>query len=195
MEYVEGSTLYNMMAPRPRGEARLFSEWEAMDISIQIADALAYSHQHGLIHRDVKPKNILLTTLGVARLTDLGLAQRTNDREAAESEAGKAYGTPYYISPEQIRGDANIDARADIYSFGAAMYHIFTGRPAFEGDTPSNVMHQHLRAKPIRADHVNTYLSARIGEIIDTAMAKRPEDRYQSMTKLLEDLKTCRGKS
>ena len=112
---------------------------------IQMADALAHAHQRGLIHRDVKPKNIILTPQGVAKLTDLGLARATDDKDAAESEAGKAYGTPYYISPEQIRGDVDIDFRADIYSLGATMYHLVTGRPPFDGDTPSAVMHKHLK--------------------------------------------------
>ena len=103
---------------------------------IQMADALAHAHQRGLIHRDVKPKNIILTPHGVAKLTDLGLARATDDKEAAESEAGKAYGTPYYISPEQIRGDVDIDFRADIYSLGATLYHLVTGRPPFEATRP-----------------------------------------------------------
>ncbi|HEY8665619.1 MAG TPA: serine/threonine-protein kinase, partial [Tepidisphaeraceae bacterium] len=96
MEYVEGKTLYDIMQPPPVGEGRNFSEAEALDITVQMADALAHAHQRGLIHRDVKPKNILLTPGGVAKLTDLGLARATDDKEAAESEAGKAYGTPYY---------------------------------------------------------------------------------------------------
>src|SRR5215211_7494274 len=172
MEYVEGKTLYDIMQPPPVGEGKAFSEADALDIAIQMADALAHAHQRGLIHRDVKPKNILLTPQGVAKLTDLGLARATDDKDAAESEAGKAYGTPYYISPEQIRGDVDIDFRADIYSLGATMYHLVTGRPPFDGETPSAVMHKHLKQPLIPADHVNTSLSAGVGEIIDVAMAK-----------------------
>jgi serine/threonine-protein kinase len=130
MEYIEGKTLYDIMQPPPVGEGRTFSENEALDVMIQMADALAHAHARGLIHRDVKPKNIILTPQGVAKLTDLGLARATDDKIAAESEAGKAYGTPYYISPEQIRGDVDIDFRADIYSLGATMYHLVTGRHA-----------------------------------------------------------------
>ena len=192
MEYVEGKTLYDIMQPPPIGEGRSFSEAEALDIMIQIADALAHAHGRGLIHRDVKPKNILLTKEKIAKLTDLGLARATDDKGAAESEAGKAYGTPYYISPEQIRGDLDIDFRADIYSLGATMYHLVTGRPPFEGDTPSAVMHQHLKQPLTPADHVNTALSAGIGEIIDIAMAKNREERYQSTEDMLEDLKAVR---
>ena len=184
MEYIEGKTLYDIMQ-----EGHSFSEAEALDIAIQMADALAHAHLRQLIHRDVKPKNIILTPQGVAKLTDLGLARATDDKLAAETEAGKAYGTPYYISPEQIRGEMEIDFRADIYSLGATIYHLVTGRPPFEGDTPAAVMHKHLKQALIPADHVNTGLSAGIGEVIDVAMAKKREDRYQSTEDMLEDLR------
>jgi eukaryotic-like serine/threonine-protein kinase len=189
MEFVEGKTLYDLMAPPPVGEGKSFSEAEALDIGIQMADALTHAHLRGLIHRDVKPKNIILTPQGVAKLTDLGLAREMDDKKTAENEQGKAYGTPYYISPEQIRGDLDIDFRADIYSLGATLYHVVTGRPPFEGETPAAVMHQHLKQPLVPADHVNTALSAGVGEIIDVAMAKRREDRYQSTEQMLEDLR------
>jgi serine/threonine protein kinase len=192
MEYIEGKSLYDIMAAPPNGDGRSFSEAEALDITIQIGEALAHAHTRGLIHRDVKPKNIMLTPQGVAKLTDLGLARATDDKIAAESEAGKAYGTPYYISPEQIRGDVDIDYRADIYSLGATFYHLVTGRPPFEGDSPTTVMHKHLRQQLVPADHVNTALSTGVGEIIDVAMAKRREERYASMEKMVEDLKLVR---
>jgi serine/threonine-protein kinase len=192
MEYVEGKTLYDQMQPPPVGEGRAFTEQEALDIIIQITDALAHAHQRGLIHRDVKPKNILLTPQGVAKLTDLGLARATDDKDAAESEAGKAYGTPYYISPEQIRGDVDIDYRADIYSLGATLYHMVTHKPPFDGETPSAVMHKHLKQPLTPADHVNTNLSAGIGEIIDVSMAKDREERYRTTEDMLEDLEAVR---
>jgi serine/threonine-protein kinase len=189
MEYVEGKTLYDVMQPPPIGDGKTtFSETEALDIAIQIADALVHAHRRNLIHRDVKPKNIILTPQGVAKLTDLGLARAMDDKEAAESESGKAYGTPYYISPEQIRGEKDIDVRADIYSLGATMYHMVTGRPPFEGDSPSAVMHKHLKTPLVPPDHLNTALSAGIAEIIETAMAKSRDERYASMDDMLEDL-------
>jgi eukaryotic-like serine/threonine-protein kinase len=192
MEYVEGATLYDMMQPPPAGTGKRFNEAEALDIGIQIADALAHSHKKGLIHRDVKPKNILLTPQNVAKLTDLGLAREIDDKQAAESEAGKAYGTPYYISPEQIRGEIDIDFRADIYSLGATLYHLVTGRPPFDGDTPSAVMHRHLKDELIPPDHLNRELSAGIGEIIELAMAKDKNERYGNTENLLEDLRAVR---
>ncbi|MBA3272443.1 MAG: serine/threonine protein kinase [Chthoniobacterales bacterium] len=188
MEYVEGKTLYDIMQPAPVGEGKHFSEVDALDVMIQMCEALVHSHERSLIHRDIKPKNILLTPQGVAKLTDLGLARSTDDKEAAESEAGKAYGTPYYISPEQIRGDVDIDFRADIYSLGATMYHLVTGQPPFDGDTPSAVMHKHLKQPLTPADHVNTALSAGVGEIIDVAMAKIRDERYRTTQDMLDDL-------
>jgi len=193
MEYIEGKTLYDIMQPPPVGENHSFSEDEALDITAQICDALAHAHERGLIHRDVKPKNIILTPEGVAKLTDLGLARDQDDKELAESEAGKAYGTPYYISPEQIRGEVDIDYRADIYSLGATMYHLLTGRPPFEAETPSAVMHKHLKQPLKPVDHINTALSAGIGEIVEVAMAKKREDRYASTRDMLEDLKSVRA--
>jgi serine/threonine-protein kinase len=193
MEFIEGKTLYDLMTPPPHGDGRAFSEAEALDITIQMADALSHAHERGLIHRDVKPKNIILTPQGSAKLTDLGLAREVNDTAAAAFEAGKAYGTPYYISPEQIRGDIDIDFRADIYSLGATMYHVLTGRPPFEADTPTAVMHKHLK-EPLRPpDHINTALSAGISEIIEVAMAKNRDERYTSTEDMLEDLKAVRA--
>ena len=189
MEFVEGPTLYDMMQPPPIGQGRHFSEAEALDITIQITEALVHAHERGLIHRDIKPKNILLTKNGIAKLTDLGLARAVDDKHAAESEAGKAYGTPYYISPEQIRGDVDIDFRADIYSLGATLYHLVTGRPPFEADTPSAVMHKHLKEPLTPPDHINAALSAGIAEICEVAMAKRRDDRYAHTRDMLEDLK------
>jgi len=193
MEYIEGLTLYDLMLPPPTGQGRSFSEAEALDTMIQITDALAHAHNRGLIHRDVKPKNIILTPEGVAKLTDLGLAREVNDTQLAESEAGKAYGTPYYISPEQIRGDVDIDFRADIYSLGATMYHLVTGRPPFEADTPSAVMHKHLKQALRPPDHINTALSPGISEIVEVAMAKEREERYAHTEDMLEDLRAVRN--
>ncbi len=193
MEYVEGPTLYDIMQPPPVGQGRHFTEEEGLDICIQMADALAHAHRRGLIHRDVKPKNILLTPQGIAKLTDLGLARATDDKVAAESEAGKAYGTPYYISPEQIRGDVDIDFRADIYSLGATMYHLVTGRAPFEGETPTAVMHKHLKQPLVPPDHLNTTLTSGVGEIIEVAMSKDREERYASTEDMLEDLRAVRA--
>lgn len=187
MEFVEGCTVYDELA-----EGKVYSEHEAIEIITQITRALLHAHERGFIHRDVKPKNIILTPKGVAKLTDLGLARAMDDKGAAESEAGKAYGTPYYISPEQIRGEVDIDFRSDIYSLGATLYHLVTGRTPFEAETPTAVMHKHLKEPLIPPDHINTALSAGISEIVEVAMAKRREDRYASTKDMLEDLEAVR---
>jgi len=192
MEYIEGKTLYDIMQPPPVGDGKTFSEAEALDVMIQMTEALVHAHERSLIHRDIKPKNIILTPEGVAKLTDLGLARATDDKEAAEMEAGKAYGTPYYISPEQIRGDVDIDFRADLYSLGATMYHLVTGHPPFEADTPTAVMHKHLREPLVPPDHLNTALSAGVSEVIEVAMAKKREERYASTVDMLDDLRALR---
>lgn len=188
MEYVKGKTVYDDLS-----KGKVFSESDALSIAIQIASALEHAHQRGLIHRDVKPKNIMITEDGVAKLADMGLAREATDEAAAQSEAGRAYGTPYYISPEQIRGEIDIDFRADIYSLGATFYHMVTGRVPFEASTPSAVMHKHLKEPLVPPDHINTTLSVGVAEVIEMMMAKRRKDRYPSAKLLLEDLQAVRA--
>ena len=183
MEYVEGHTLYDDLS-----SGKVFSEAEALDIIIQMARALEHAHNQGLIHRDVKPKNIMITTGGVAKLADMGLARLAADVEAAIAETGRAFGTPYYISPEQIRGERDVDFRADIYSLGATLYHLLTGRVPFEADTPMGVMQRHLNDPLIPPDHINAGLSAGIGEVVEVMMAKNRNRRYASTTDLMLDL-------
>ncbi len=184
MEFVEGKTLHDDLS-----KGKVFGEKEALEILIQLANALAHAHAHGMIHRDVKPKNVMINTEGVVKLADMGLARLTSDVEAAKSEKGKAFGTPYYIAPEQIRGEINIDGRADIYSLGATFYHMVTGRVPFEASSPSEVMRMHLKKPLTPPDHINIALTAGISEIIEVMMAKRSKDRYNSMEELLIDLK------
>jgi len=188
MEYVEGKTLYDDLSA-----GKVFSESEALDIIIQVAHALAHAHARGLIHRDVKPKNIMINTAGVVKLADMGLARATTDIETARTEAGRAYGTPYYIAPEQIQGKIDIDGRADIYGLGATFYHLVTGRVPFMADAPEEVMRKHLREQLTPPDHINTSLSAEVSEVIEIMMAKRREDRYNNVEELLTDLEAIRN--
>ena len=183
MEYVEGCTVYDELA-----QAKIYDEAEAIDILTQVARSLLHAHERGIIHRDVKPKNIMLTKDRVAKLADMGLARETSDVDAAMAEAGRAYGTPYYISPEQIRGEVDIDHRADLYSLGATFYHMVTGRVPFEGPTPSAVMHKHLKEPLTPPDHVNTRLSSGCGAMIEMLMAKDRRQRYPTARELLTDL-------
>jgi serine/threonine-protein kinase len=187
MEYVEGKTITDDLA-----EGGVFGEAEALDIIIQVAHALAHAHACRLIHRDVKPKNIMISTNGTVKLADMGLARATTDIEAAQSEAGKAYGTPYYIAPEQIRGKIDIDGRADIYGLGATLYHMLTGRVPFMAEDSADVMRKHLREKLVPPDHINTSLSAGVSEVVEVMMAKRREDRYRNVEELLTDLEALR---
>lgn len=184
MEYVEGSTVYDQIVRQKR-----YSEKEAIEIIIQVAQALEHAHQRGLIHRDVKPKNVMINSTGVVKLADMGLARAISDREAAEQEAGKAFGTPYYISPEQIRGELDVGPPADIYSLGATMYHMVTGRVPFEGKDPAEVMKKHLKMAAVPPDHINPKLSNAVSEVIEMMMAKNKQDRYQNCTDLLTDLR------
>jgi serine/threonine protein kinase len=188
MECVEGKTLYDDLSA-----GKVFPETEALEIIIQVAHALAHAHAKGLIHRDVKPKNIMINTAGEVKLADMGLARATTDLEAAQTEAGKAYGTPYYIAPEQIRGKIDIDGRADIYGLGATFYHLITGRVPFMAEDSAEVMKKHLREKLIPPDHINTSLSAGVSEVIEIMMAKHREDRYKNVEELLMDLEALRN--
>src|SRR4029077_3416670 len=165
----EGRTVYDDIVKHKR-----YTEKEALDIVLQISEALLHAHAKGLIHRDVKPKNIMMNKEGVAKLADMGLARAISDKEAAEAEQGKAFGTPYYISPEQIRGEKEIGPPSDIYSLGATLYHMVTGNVPFDGKNPSAVMHKHLKAELVAPDHVNPKLSAGISEVIEMMMMKDP---------------------
>jgi serine/threonine-protein kinase len=187
MEYVDGPTLYDRLSKRQR-----FSEREAIHIVLQVAAALEHAHARGFVHRDIKPKNVMITREGTVKLADLGLARAMSDQEAAKQEAGRAYGTPYYISPEQIRGEMEITPAADIYGLGATLFHMVTGRVPFEGSSPSQVMHRHLKSPLQPPDHINPEISAGLAQVIEMMMAKRAKDRYQSASDLIEDLRRVR---
>jgi len=183
MEYIDGETVYELLSGgKPVSESR------ALSILLQCARALGHAHEQGLVHRDVKPKNIMISKTGDVKLADMGLAREVGDFVTATAEAGRAYGTPYYISPEQIRGEIHIDGRADLYALGATFYHMVTGKVPFDGTTPSAVMHKHLKDPLVPPDHINHSLSSGVGEIIEVMMAKKPEDRYPSTTELIADL-------
>ncbi len=183
MEYIDGQTVYDELA-----NGKPMEESEALRVVLQCARALQHAHAQGLVHRDVKPKNLMVTREGVVKLADMGLAREVGDFATAAAEAGRAYGTPYYISPEQIRGDLNIDARADVYGLGATFYHMVTGKVPFDGTSPSSVMHKHLKDTLVPPDHINESLSSGVGEIIEVMMAKSADERYPSCIELVSDL-------
>jgi serine/threonine-protein kinase len=185
MEYVDGTNIKQEL-----DKGKVYGEREALQIILQIAEALGHAHQKGLIHRDIKPENIMMTKDGTAKLADLGLARLTADETLAQAEKGVAIGTPYYISPEQIRGAVDVDIRSDIYSLGATLYHMVTGRVPFPGKTPTEVMQKHMRAKLVPPDHINTNLTSGTGELVETTMARDRERRYASPEDLIIDLKS-----
>lgn len=187
MEYVEGKTLHDDLS-----KGKVFGEAEALEIIIQLAHALEHAHVQGMVHRDVKPKNVMINTAGIVKLADMGLARETDDIKSAKSEKGKAFGTPYYIAPEQIRGEIDIDGRADIYALGATLFHMVTGRVPFEAKTPSEVMKKHLKEPLVPPDHINTSLTAGISEVIEVMMAKNIAERYSNVEELLVDLEAVR---
>jgi serine/threonine-protein kinase len=166
---------------------RRIPEADAIRIARQAACALKHAHSKGLVHRDVKPKNLMLNASGAVKLSDLGLARLANDPVAAAAEKGKVFGTPYYISPEQCRA-GDIGPATDIYGLGATLYHMLTGRVPFPGANPKEVMQQHLRAQLVPPDQVVKELSGGISMIVEMMMAKDPRERYHSADHLIEDL-------
>ncbi len=183
MEYVDGETVYDKMMAAKRLKDR-----EALVIIRQVASALKHAHAAGFIHRDIKPKNLMITRAGVVKLADLGLARAMSDKKTAEAERHKAFGTPYYISPEQVRGAVDLGPPADIYGLGATLYHMLTGRVPFEGRDPTEVMRHHLETPLVPPDQRVNGISQSTAEIVEMMMQKKPKDRYQSATELLEDI-------
>ncbi len=181
MEYVDGHSLGAYLR---RGH---FGERDALLVIRHAARALAVAHAEGLIHRDIKPDNLMLTSKGEVKLVDLGIAKRV-DEDQSLTQTGHTVGTPHYISPEQIRGARDIDARADIYSLGATLYHLVTGHTPFPGSSGALVMSMHL-SQPL--SDPRTYvpsLSEGLCRVIRKMMAKSREERYASADDLDRDL-------
>ncbi len=185
MEYVQGTTIKAHLEA-----GKIYQEQEALEIVRQVAQALDHAHRRHLVHRDIKPANIILTTEGVAKLADLGLAREMADPQRTELEKGLVLGTPYYIAPEQIQGDDGVDVRADIYALGATLYHMVTGQPPFPGSNVDKVLRAHLKDELTPPDHLNTTLSSGIGEVVEVMMAKDRAQRYQNPGTLLMDLES-----
>ena len=183
MEYVEGVTIKEEI---DRG--KIYEEKEAIDIVLQIAQALQHAHRRQLLHRDIKPANIILTPDGIAKLADLGMARASTDEAIAKAEVGMTIGTPYYIAPEQINSRGDVDSRADLYSLGATLYHMVTGKQPFPYEKVDAVLRAHLAEELTPPDHLNLKLSAGLGEVVEFLMAKKRDDRYPSPAELIIDL-------
>jgi serine/threonine-protein kinase len=183
MELVEGKTIREEIEG-----GKVYKEREAIEIVVQIAQALGHAARRGLVHRDVKPANIVLTAEGIAKLADLGMARTaSDDAELRRKERGLTIGTPYYISPEQVMAREDIDTRSDLYSLGATLYHMVTGRPPFEGNA-EQIYNKHLRQALTPPDHINQELSGGLGEVVELLMAKDRGQRYQSPEDAIIDL-------
>ena len=181
MEFVEGTTLKAWL-----NKTKVIPERESVKMGIQVAKALEHAQSQNIVHRDIKPDNIMVTKDGRVKLTDLGLAKQGDDNRIAE--IGVAVGTPQYIAPEQARGDGVIDIRCDIYSLGATLYHASTGRPPFEGNSAAIIMVKHLNETPRWPLDYNPALSEATAHVIMKMLAKAPSDRYQTPKDLLRDM-------
>jgi serine/threonine-protein kinase len=181
MEYVEGRTLRDVLADEGRLQPR-----RALEITAEICTALAYAHRAGLVHRDIKPGNVMLLPDGAVKVMDFGIARAVADSSATMTQTAAVMGTAQYLSPEQARGET-VDARSDIYSAGCLLYELLTGEPPFRGDSPVAVAYQHVREDPVLPSRVQPELTPAIDAVVLKAMAKNPNNRYQSAEEFRED--------
>lgn len=181
MEYVEGRSLRQLLH-----EWGMFPEEQVLDVAIQIAGALAHAFECGVIHRDVKPGNILIDKDGRVKLTDMGLAKVETDLQLTRE--GATVGTPQYVSPEQARDPRSADARSDLYSLGATLFHMSTGQTPFHADTIGELITKVLHERPPTAISVNPALSDGLSLVIRKLLSKDPDLRYQTPGDLLVDL-------
>ncbi|HVB05728.1 MAG TPA: Stk1 family PASTA domain-containing Ser/Thr kinase [Acidimicrobiales bacterium] len=181
MEYVDGEPLSAII----RSQAPLDAENSA-SIAIDIAKALSYAHRHGVVHRDVKPGNVLITSDGQVKVTDFGIARAIGADEQV-TQTGLVMGTATYFSPEQAQG-LGVDGRSDLYALGVVLYEMATGRPPFTGDTPVSIAYQHVREIPPTPRSLNANIPPALEAIILQAMAKVPGERYATADDLRADL-------
>lgn len=181
MEFVEGRTLRDIvktegpMAPR-----------RAMEVMADVSAALDFSHRNGIIHRDVKPANVMITRTGAVKVMDFGIARALADGQNVTQTAA-VIGTAQYLSPEQARGEA-VDARSDVYAAGCVLFELLTGEPPFTGDSPVAVAYQHVREDPRSPSQVNPRINPVLDSIVLKAMSKNPANRYQSAADMRADL-------
>jgi serine/threonine-protein kinase len=182
MEYVAGRTLRDILR-----EGRKILPERALEISSGVLSALDYSHRAGIIHRDIKPGNVMLTPSGDVKVMDFGIARAMSDASSTMTQTAAVVGTAQYLSPEQARGEA-VDSRSDVYSAGCLLYELLTGRPPFIGDSPVAVAYQHVREQAAPPSDHDTDLPPEIDAIVMKSLAKRVEDRYQSAAAMRGDI-------
>jgi serine/threonine-protein kinase len=182
MEYVAGRTLREILR-----EGRKILPERALEITSGVLSALDYSHRAGIIHRDIKPGNVMLTPAGDVKVMDFGIARAVSDAQSTMTATAAVVGTAQYLSPEQARGET-VDSRSDVYSTGCLLFELLTGRPPFVGDSPVSVAYQHVREQAPRPSSFDADLPPQIDAIVMKALAKRVEDRYQSAAAMKEDI-------
>ncbi|HEX9673052.1 MAG TPA: protein kinase [Burkholderiales bacterium] len=182
MELLEGTELRAMMA---RGRVPLPL---ALDVLAQVADGLAHAHEHGVVHRDIKPGNIMIVHDRIAKIMDFGIA-RVRASEV-KTQTGAILGSPRYMSPEQVTGQP-ADRRSDIFSLGVVLYELAAGEPPFTAPTVTQLMHQIATATPRPPSATNPAVPAMLDLIIARALQKQPAERYQSAAELASDLRSC----
>jgi serine/threonine protein kinase len=182
MELVSGESLHARL-----GRGRI--EWgEALSLAEPLAKALDYAHQADVVHRDIKPANILLTSKGVPKIADFGIAKLPNSQLTL---SGTVMGTPYFMSPEQLQG-ADVDGRSDVFSLGALLYNLLTGVPPFRGNDLASITQQVLYKSPTPPSELVEGIPVDVDGVLARAMAKNAEDRYQSAEELASDLARVR---
>jgi eukaryotic-like serine/threonine-protein kinase len=182
MEYVDGRTVRDLL----QEGHRLLPE-RSLEIIDGVLRALDYSHQAGIVHRDIKPGNVMVTRNGDIKVMDFGIARAMSDAQATMTQTAQVIGTAQYLSPEQARGE-RVDARSDLYSAGCLLYELLTGRPPFTGDSPVAIAYQHVRENPVPPSRVDPDVPVWADAIVLKAMAKSPADRYQTAADMRADL-------
>jgi len=183
MDYISGRSLADLIR---KGEV---TTRRALDIAAQVADALDYAHVRGVVHRDIKPSNIMVDAEDRVHIMDFGLAKQL-DSDTKFTRTGTTIGTPSYMPPEQASGEsARVDNRADVYSLGAVLYEMLTGRPPFSGDTMMNTLIKVMNDEPVPPKRLNPRIHRDIQTIVLKAMEKSPERRYPSMRALADDIR------
>ena len=182
MEFVRGHTLKDVLAAEQRLQPR-----RALEIAADICAALEFSHRHGIIHRDVKPGNVMVTPTGQVKVMDFGIARDLASGATTMTQTSAVIGTAQYLSPEQARGEA-VDARSDVYATGCVLFELLCGHPPFVGDSPVSVAYQHVREDPRAPSELNPDVSPDIDAVVLKALAKNPANRYQSAAEMRADL-------
>lgn len=186
MEFVYGMTLKNYL--KAKGGPLSFEE--ITSYTMQILKALSVAHENNIIHRDIKPQNVMVLENGKIKVMDFGIAKLPNAETVTVTD--KAIGTVYYMSPEQARGK-QIDCRSDIYSLGAMLYELSTGTLPFKGDSPVSVVLKQINENPVPPRHIKPEIPVGLEQIILCAMSKKPQDRFQSADIMLDYVKRLRA--